>query len=169
MKNLLVRILSVLSLLSFVFLTGCATTVTPPTAASANDAARLTTVVVTPGVDGVAVTAAVLDTIDIDPITGKNLVPKKGTNGEKDVGWKRSVHLYSSMPLGGELLKGVLGGTGAALIQREAAKEVAEINATCGGKGCSATPPIVVNSFSQSQSNSSTNSTIGTCGAACAQ
>jgi hypothetical protein len=152
------RIFSALSLTALVFLTGCA--ITPPTTMTKNEAARLSTTVATPGVDGVAVTAAVLDFQEIDPKTGQNTG-----------GWKRTVHLFNSLPLGGELLKGVLGGTGAALIQRDAAKEVANINATCGGKGCVGGPGVVVNSISQSisQTEVGVNSSvgIGSCGAAC--
>jgi len=158
MKKMFGRILSVIPLLTLVFLTGCA--ITPPTTNTKGDAARLSTTVATPGVDGVAVTAAVLDFQEIDPKTGKNVG-----------GWKRTVHLFNSLPLGGELLKGVLGGTGAAYIQGKAIRDVAEINATCGGKGCTPGVPIVVNAVSQSvsQTEVGVNSSVGTCGAACAQ
>lgn len=121
MKASLVRIFSVLFLV--LVTVGCA--IVPPTAITENNAARLSTAVATPGIDGVAVTAAVLDVQEIDPQTGQNA----GV-------WRRTVHLFQSLPTAGEVLKGFTAGTGAALIQRDAAKDVAMINSTCGGGGC---------------------------------
>lgn len=146
MKVLFSRILSAIALFSLVLVTGCA--IVPPTAITKNEAARLSTAVATPGLDGVAVTVAVLDVQEINPATGENT----GV-------WKRITHLFNSLPVAGQALVGATSGVGAALIQREAAKDVARIN--CGAGGCGGSGGSGAQSGSASQAVTNVNVNVG--------
>ncbi len=145
MKSFLSRVLLAVSIS---FLAGCA--ITPPTTSTENKAARLSTTVSTPLIDGVAVTAVVLDFQEIDPKTGQNT----GL-------WKRSVHVFNSLPTLAEIAKGATAGMGAAIIQGEALKDATKLSKCADGANCGTVINSVANSGSASQSTSQQSSTIG--------
>ncbi len=107
-----------------VLLSACS--ITPPITETANKAARLSTTTATPGIDGVAVTTAVIDYQDIDPATGKN-------GGI----WKRTVQVFSNLPTGAEVIKAISGTVPAAATQGLFGLRIAEENAKrCGNGNC---------------------------------
>lgn len=157
------RFLCLCAAFAAMFLTGCA--ITPPVTSTKNDAVRLACTTATPGVDGVAVTACAIDAQDINKDTGGNVSI-----------WKRSVHMFQSLPTLGEVAKGVTGGTGAAWLQGEALKDATKLGKCADGANCGNVFNLQSSSGAASQSLSETNSTLGVntggapapCGAACA-
>ena len=145
MKSTLMRVLLAASVL---FLTACS--ITPPATETANGAARLSTTVSTPGVDGAVVTGAVFDVQEIDPKTGKN----SGL-------WKRTAHLFQGSTTLGETIKGVTGGMGAAWIQGEALKDATKLGKCADGANCGSVINVQSSSGSASQAVNQTNSNVG--------
>ncbi len=107
-----------------VFLSACS--ITPPITETANKAARLSCTTATPGVDGVAVTTCTVDSQEINKETGANA----GL-------WKRSVQVFSNLPTGSEVIKGVMGTVPAAATQGLFGLEIAKENAKrCANGNC---------------------------------
>lgn len=140
-----------------VFLSACS--ITPPITETANKAARLSTTTATPGVDGVAVTTAVIDYQDIDPATGKN-------GGI----WKRTVQVFSNLPTGAEVIKAISGTVPAAATQGLFGLRIAEENAKrCGNGNCGTIIQNVNRNEAGALSNSESNAAakVGITGSTC--
>lgn len=118
------KYLNVLLASVVVFLSACS--ITPPITETANKAARLSCTTATPGVDGVAVTTCSVDSQEIDKVSGANA----GI-------WKRSIQVFSNLPTGSEVIKGVMGTVPAAATQGLFGLEIAKENAKrCAGGNC---------------------------------
>ncbi len=149
MKVLNVRTLfASLAAAMLLFLTGCATAITPPVAQGERGTIRVECATAVTGL-AIDTTACAIDSQAIDPQTGKN-------TGK----WGREVRVTSSASLGGEVIKGVVAGTGAAIINGEYAESIAK-KSGCHGSACG----TVINAVSQSGSTSTvhTNTSAGTC------
>lgn len=142
------RFLCLCAAFAAVFLTGCA--ITPPVTSSKNNAVRVACTTATPGVDGTAVTACAIDAQDINKDTGANVSV-----------WKRSVHMFSSLPTLGEMAKGVTGGMGAAWLQGEALKDATKLGKCADGANCGSVINVQSSSGSASQAVNQTNSNVG--------
>jgi len=122
MKNVSVRIFSAVLGLAMLVMAGCS--ITPARTESENGTLRIECAAIVTGVT-TDMTACAVDAQRIDPNTGKN-------TGK----WGREVRLTTNASLGGEVVKGVVAGTGAAHIQGEAMKDAAEIGKCAEGANC---------------------------------
>lgn len=138
-----------LAIVTLLFLTGCASAIVPPVAQGERGTIRVECATAVTGL-AIDTTACAIDSQAIDPQTGKN-------TGK----WGREVRVTSSASLGGEVIKGVVAGTGAAIINGEYAESIARKSACANGSNCGTVINAVSQSGSSSESNVHSNLTAG--------
>lgn len=140
-----------------VFLSAC-TTITP-IAETESRSAKQETMMSSPVLDGTAVTTAVIDYQEIDPKTGKN----SGV-------WKRTVQVFSSLPIAGKVVEAIAATVPAAVTQGLFGLKIADKNAErCSGGNCGG--GTVINNLNRAEalsgSESNANASVRMNGAPC--
>ncbi len=142
------KVFLALTAVSILFLSGCASTKTIPTAKSEHEEVKLSCAYASGVVDGKTVTACAVDAQEIDPKTGKN-----------NQNWKRSVQVYDNEPTAASVVKIGVGTIVPAVIQGEYGKAMAREHASSGCRTGNCGTLIVNETNSGAVANSLANST----------